>query len=276
MNDVPIFDSLTHPMPNGNWISSKYDNKNHMDDLVRGMKSNGINWAICCGLGSKIGNYNLYDYSKLVAQTRNKHGVHLESVAFIDEEIFHSKSQEEQIATLKLIKDLGYVGIKLHPGISNFEFSSKKLKVLVEMSNKANLIPFLCTYTSRDSCCNQSNIRDLYSLLSSIPKNSKLILVHSGGAKLLEYIELARAFPNVLLDLSFTLCKYEGSSIDLDLKYCFHQFDQRVCIGSDGPEFSSQNLRERFNSLSSGLSLEKKKNIAYMNMLKYLGIRNEQ
>jgi hypothetical protein len=80
-----------------------------------------------------------------------------------------------------------------------------------------------------------------------------VILLHGGVIKLLEVAEIVRHFPTVLLDLSFTLCKFAGSSLDLDIRYLFAQFDQRICIGSDSPEFTPMDLRIRFDSLSSGL-----------------------
>jgi len=75
----------------------------------------------------------------------------------------------------------------------------------------------------------------------------------------------------VLLDLSFTLCKYEGSSIDLDIRYLFEKFDRRICIGSDSPEFDLSKLRQRFNQLTEGLDIVKKKNIGFQNLQAYVG-----
>jgi len=81
-----------------------------------------------------------------------------------------------------------------------------------------------------------------------------------------------RFHKNLLLDLSFTIMKYEGSSIDLDIRFMFRNFDRRICIGTDHPEYSPAALEKRFSFFSQGLSEEKKQNIAYMNLTGFLGI----
>lgn len=101
-------------------------------------------------------------------------------------------------------------------------------------------------------------------------RGNKVILVHAGAVRLLEYIEIARAFDNVLLDLSLTLCKYPGSALDMDIRFAFNNFDQRICIGSDSPEFHSSDLRCRFNYFSEGVTDNKLRNIAYKNLSAFL------
>ena len=52
--------------------------------------------------------------------------------------------------------------------------------------------------------------------------------------------------PNVLLDLSNTLLRYQGSSLDRDIAWLFRSFDRRICIGSDYPDYEPGQLRARF------------------------------
>jgi hypothetical protein len=54
---------------------------------------------------------------------------------------------------------------------------------------------------------------------------------------------------NYLLDLSMTMMRYKGSSIELDIKFLFENLDERICIGSDFPEYSIQKTKERFIEL---------------------------
>jgi predicted TIM-barrel fold metal-dependent hydrolase len=83
-------------------------------------------------------------------------------------------------------------------------------------------------------------------------------------------MEIARAFNNVLLDLSFTINKYIGSSLDLDIKYLFESFDQRICIGSDFPQYSISEMRNRFNIFAENINAEKALNIAIKNLTNFL------
>ena len=82
---------------------------------------------------------------------------------------------------------------------------------------------------------------------------------------------MAYVFKNVLFDLSYTLCNYEGSSIDLDIRYLFKKFDRRICIGSDFPEITIDKLRKRFDYFSVDIEYKKAINIAYKNIEEYLG-----
>jgi len=96
--------------------------------------------------------------------------------------------------------------------------------------------------------------------------------MHGGDVQVLRYSELVRFNETLLLDLSFTMMKYRGSSIDTDLAYLFRKFDQRICIGTDHPEYSHEDLRERFDHLCAGLPSEKVENIASRNLKVFLGV----
>ena len=65
------------------------------------------------------------------------------------------------------------------------------------------------------------------------------------------------------------MSKYKGSSLEIDIKYLFKTFDQRICIGSDSPEFSHKTLRNLFNHYSEGVELKKLTNIANQNLQKF-------
>jgi hypothetical protein len=98
--------------------------------------------------------------------------------------------------------------------------------------------------------------------------------LHGGGINILELSEITRHFKNILLDLSFTICEFSGSSLEMDIKYVMSRCFDRVCIGSDSPEFSFSELRNRFNLLTKELDIRKIEKIAYLNLMTYLSIKN--
>jgi predicted TIM-barrel fold metal-dependent hydrolase len=89
----------------------------------------------------------------------------------------------------------------------------------------------------------------------------------------MKYAELVRHNTNLLLDLSMTFMKYEGSSVDEDLTFLFSSFDRRICLGTDHPEWSHLQLRTRFEEVvaKTGIPEEKQKNIAYENLERFIG-----
>jgi hypothetical protein len=99
------------------------------------------------------------------------------------------------------------------------------------------------------------------------------VLAHGGVTELLKYADLVRFAPQLLLDLSFTIMKYAGSSLDLDLAYVIKNLDQRVCVGTDFPEFDHAALRKRFEALTRGLPAAKIRNAASENIRSFLGIK---
>jgi len=266
MPSIPIFDSLTHPMPNGRWLDSSPQIGNSTSQLLTNMASANVNWALAVGMGGGIGGYDERTYASFIRNSSEN----IFPVAFAE---FDSIGRPaDVIGYLRQIRNLGYVGIKIHPRISNIDYSNRFLVPLIAEANQQGLLVLLCTYFWSSNklscgCCPEQ----LLSLLCEIPEE-RIILLHGGGVRLLEVAEIVRLFPNAILDLSFTICKYAGSSIDADIRYLFRTFDRRICVGSDSPEFGLTFLRNRFDHFSEGLDDEKVANIAHLNLMKCIGI----
>ena len=141
---------------------------------------------------------------------------------------------------------------------------------MIDKANELGLVVMLCTYFySNEISILANNVERLGDMLLKADSQSKVILLHGGVVRLLEMMELVRSFPNTLLDLSLTLCKYAGSSLDMDIQFLFQSFDRRVCIGSDHPEIKLNMLRERFDYFASKTTREKAENVAYKNILSF-------
>lgn len=260
---IPIFDSLSHPTINKDWILPKYAGASAIESLIGQMKEANIKKSLAVGMKG-IGGYDQDRFISLVLPFSD----YLVPIAYYD----FSENDETGIIDLQLrrLKEQGYKGIKLHPRFSDFALTSDKLAYTINKATELELVSLLCTYFTHNSgTAANNNIETLCALLMKV-QESRLVLLHSGTTHILDMIDVGRSFKNVLLDMSFTMSKYEGSSIDLDLKFAFRTFDQRVCIGADWPEFSMMKLRERFEYLTEGLSEEKKENIAYKNLENFI------
>tara|TARA_Y100001935_G_C17260190_1_gene485920 strand:- start:81 stop:896 length:816 start_codon:yes stop_codon:yes gene_type:complete len=268
MTSIPIFDSLTHPTLNGSWLSHHPEiTTNDFEQLSQSMAKNNILGGIAVGF-TEIGKFNLDAYAKKASEFKN-----IFPVAQLD--LQKLKSSQDIIEKLKTIKSAGYIGIKIHPRLSQCLVDSDLVIQSVRECADRDLKPILCTYfkgsTLSDS---KNNMNTLQRLLFEI-KGAPIMLAHSCTTHLLEATELAKSYKNVLLDLSFTLVKYEGSSLDSDLAYSFNKMDQKICVGSDSPEISQLDLRRRFDFFSKNLDVSKSKNIAYKNILNFFNIHLE-
>jgi len=260
MHDIPLFDSLTHPTPDGTWIGAA-PCKNTLLELESEMADNNVEWALAVGM-KDIGGYDLEAYADYIRSANQK----VLPIAYYD---FNESDSGREIAhKLEQISRCGYVGIKLHPTFSGIDLRSKGLREVLCEAGSRSLPVLLCTFLHRQTYHGMPcSYLDFGPLLRSLPETSKVILIHGGDVNLLGLMEISRPYPNVLLDLSFTLCRYEGSSVDLDIRYLFQNFDQRICVGSDNPQFSLAQFRRRFDELSVDVDLEKRKNAAHRNLL---------
>jgi predicted TIM-barrel fold metal-dependent hydrolase len=264
MHDIPLFDSLTHPTLDGTWIGS-VPCTNTLQKVESEMAANNVAWAFAVGM-KNIGGYDLEAYADYIRSASQK----VFPIAYYD---FNESDTGREIAgKLENISRCGYSGIKLHPGFSRIDLRSQGLREVLGEAGARELPVLLCTFLHRQTHnATPCSYLDFGPLLGSLPQSSKIILLHGGDVNLLGLMEISRPYPNVLLDLSFTLCRYQGSSVDLDIRYLFHHYDQRICVGSDNPQFSLAQFRRRFDELAAGLDREKSINAAHRNLQSFIG-----
>ncbi|MEZ4873523.1 MAG: hypothetical protein R2827_15035 [Bdellovibrionales bacterium] len=254
-----IFDSLTHPTLDGTYLNSGEDCS--FLTVVNQVKAAGLKGACAVGLPG-IGGYEHESYFEKCSEYSE-----LYPVAALD----FSKNIPSE---LESIKNIGYRAIKIHPRRLEHDFTLDNLHEALSLAGDQGLVTFLCTYnfSSASSMREGLNFDGLVEVLGR-KKMGRIVLLHGGGVELMRYAELVRHNENLLLDLSFTLLKYRGSSIDLDIEYLFNNFDRRICIGSDAPDFTPKQMVERFNELTKNLNADKIENIAYKNLYNFLEIK---
>lgn len=256
---IPIIDTLAHPTLTGTWLQEKLPCS--FNSIVPEMTANGFVKACSIGIAG------IEDYEhELFMKECAKHSELIPVAGFS----FKEKSFQDELLQ---IKQLGYTGIKIHPRFSRVNYDDKWLSKVLANANKLGLIVWLCTY-AHCACPNYPMTDPMYEIakaLNKVPK-AKVILVHAGDVNLLKYAEMTRFNSNVLLDLSLTLMKYRGSSIDLDLAFLFRSFDLKITIGTDYPEYNFSQVRARFEELAHGVSNEKLKNIAHRNISNFIGL----
>ena len=257
---VPIFDSLSHPTLSSRWLGKDVDAS--FATLANQLSSSGFAGACAIGMAG-IEDYNHEDF---IAQCK-KYEL-LVPIAGVG-----LKSQLSLLEELDLVRELGFRGVKIHPRFSKLTRQLDSLGELFAEAAKRELVVFYCTYMHCDSQ-NYPLGDPFYSLAKLISDSpaTRVVLVHGGDVSLLKYAELARFNDNLILDLSLTLMKYKGSSIDLDIRFLFEKFDRKICIGTDHPEYTHAEVRERFEFFSNKLPTDKKENAGYLNLQRFMGI----
>lgn len=101
-------------------------------------------------------------------------------------------------------------------------------------------------------------------------QGTNFIIMHGAGTWIMKTAEMIRDMKNVFLDLSFTLSKYKGSSIDNDIKWLCSNFDKRLIWGSDFPEFTVKEALNDFYAINKDLAAEKQENILGKNLMELL------
>lgn len=260
MSCIPIWDTLSHPTIDGNWLNPRYDGQSNIDVILSQMEENNIKGAFAVGMNG-IGGYEEADYLNLI---KNHGKGKLLPIAFFN---FEKLTLIETSRKLADLKKMGYCGIKLHPRFAHFLLTDDRLPFIIDKANELNLLVLLCTffYSNKQSLLS-NNVERLGDLLMKVKPESDIVLLHGGLTRVLETMEMVRFFPNAILDLSLTFCKYAGTHLDSDFDYIFKLFDRRTTIGTDYPEINYSQLRERFDFYANRTTKEKAENIAYRNI----------
>jgi len=256
---IPIFDTLAHPTLTGSWLRSGKDAS--FDTLVASLEGAGYLGAAAVGI------WGVEDYAdEAFIQNCRRHRRLVPIAGFNP---VHTGSIAHEMQRLRA---LGYRAIKVHPRFTGLELASPTLGQIFASAAEHELLIFFCTYQhcGIEGYPSEDPFYSLVRALKAAPK-AKVVLLHGGDVQLLRYAELVRFNANLILDLSLTIMKYAGSSLDADLSFLFQKFDGRICIGSDHPEYSHQQLRSRFEDLASGIGRGKAEDIAFRNIAAFIG-----
>lgn len=137
-------------------------------------------------------------------------------------------------------KRLNVLGIKIHPRFLGWDWTDvkefEKLDKIFSICEDLKIAIFFCTYYS-SSVKISPKLDPLHIFAKLLKRHNeiKIVFMHAGGNKLLDYVEFARFNENILLDLSYSPIKFMGSSYDYDLMWTIKNFNNRICFGSDFP-----------------------------------------
>lgn len=130
----------------------------------------------------------------------------------------------------------GVRGIKLHAYAQEITPSDYPQALQYAMAGAERGL-YLCIDTSYGTTrmYTHDNLR-LAAYLASFIDTVPIVLLHSGGARVLEALLLALDRPNIWLETSFSVPFYQGSSVEHDLAFAYRKLGpDRVLYASDFP-----------------------------------------
>jgi predicted TIM-barrel fold metal-dependent hydrolase len=257
---MKFFDSIVHATEDGRWLgATRFDAG--AARLFKEMDAAAVDRACLVGLAGYIEN-------SFVASLAKKHPDRLIPIASTNPSLMHTP--EQAAAAVGELRDQGFAGVKLHPRLNSYDPLDPRCLAAITAAGDNGLVVFLDTLF-RQSGRRTPSAPDVIDRIANACPNARIVLLHGGGPSLFELAELVRIHERLLLDVSYTIMRYRGSSLDADLRWVFTNLDRRTVVGSDFPEHTPQEVLARVEELTDGLAETKRQNLLYQNLESLFG-----
>lgn len=258
------FDSLTHITADGGWLGANRHDAS-LETLLAQMDASGCGRACLVGIADHVPNEPILAAAKA-------HPGRFVPIAGFNPAANHESSMDDAIAR---IAARGFAGIKLHPRLNGYDPLDARVLAAIDSAAQHSLAVFFCTLC-RQSDRPTRHIADIVDHLATRCHAGTIVLLHGGGASMMDLFELVRMHKHLILDLSFSILRYAGSSIDADIRFLCEHLDERLTVGSDFPQFSSGDAFARLEALAEGLPAKKLENILHRNLSNLFGLGGDQ
>jgi predicted TIM-barrel fold metal-dependent hydrolase len=251
---VNRFDSLVHVTRDGRWINGRGDAS--YARLMTELDRAGVDRACLVGLPGVVDNDYILDCARVS-------GGRLVPVAGVDPAI--ASHAHGVAAEVEALARAGFAGVKLHPRLGGYDPTDDRCLEMIRAAAREGMVVFFDTLF-RQKAHATAHAADVVDRIAHECAAATIILLHGGGAALLDVAEVVRVHAALVLDLSFTVLHYAGSSVDADVRWVMERLDQRVVVGSDMPEYTPDDAFGRLERLAEGLPADKWANIACLNL----------
>ncbi|MEW4562465.1 amidohydrolase family protein [Bremerella sp. JC770] len=253
-----LFDSLVHVTPDGRWFDTQFDASESR--LLRELDEAQIDRAIVVPIADYISN-------DFVLEVCSRHPGRLIPACSINPGSY--PDPESAAAQFDKLLDSGpFRALKLHPRLNRYDVLDPRVFAIMDRIRQSNRPPVVLIDTllyHHDGQMRFPLVHSLWHIVTTFPE-VKFVLLHAGGANLLPLMDAVRSSHNVFLDLSFTIHRYQGSSLELDMAYLLRTFDRRTVFGSDFPEVPIQQAFAMLRELGRELPTEKLQNVLGNNL----------
>jgi predicted TIM-barrel fold metal-dependent hydrolase len=257
-----IVDSITHVTSDGKWFHTEHNASEAR--LMDEMDKAGVDKAVVVGLAGHITN----EYVLEVCQRWEKRLIPCGSF----NPVSYDSPQDAANTFRRTFINAPFPFIKLHPRLNGYSLQDPRLLAILDVA--AELMCFRAVYL--DSLIYNPAVstekHPVDALREIAVRNPQLtfVFLHGAGTNLLHLFEAVKQCANVIIDISFTMHYYAGSSLENDIRYLLRRFDRRLVMGSDFPEYTPVETLSAFDRLSDGLPEEKRHNILGRNLASLL------
>jgi predicted TIM-barrel fold metal-dependent hydrolase len=253
---MKLFDSLTHVTRDGSWMGERTCDAS-LPRLLAEMQAGGASRACLVSIADYVDN-------DVIIESARAHPDLFVPIAGINPRLLPTLRRVE--AVVAQVAAQGFAGIKLHPRLNGYDPLDAKCVAAIESAGRHGLVVLLDTLFRRKGMAT-TNAPDVIDHLAAACPETKIVLLHATGTTMLDLYEIVRANDNLILDFSFTIMRYRGSSrLDADMNYLFRSTDQLICIGSDFPEYTPAQVMQRFAELAEGVEPHRIDNITHRNL----------
>ena len=259
-----IVDSNTHISENGFWFNTK--TVATIEDLLSSMSKANITKSLILPLPGVVLNES-------VQALEEKYPDQIIAGSFFNPNDYVNYNEAINAFIEKIVSKQKKI-VKFHNRLCGYSFYDEIfLKVLEYNNSLSKPIPIAICGIFHDSSIYKAIVPPVYifELAQKFSKTQFLIL-HGAGTWIFKTAEMTRSLKNVQIDLSFTISKYRGSSIDQDINWLCKNFDERIIWGSDSPEISQIKALEDLLSNVGKINSNKLDNILGNNILSLLGV----
>jgi len=205
------------------------------EELVKGLETHQNKFTDLSGANFLLFNTNLFSssISEFKAQASN-HFQNFSLTALVDFRRY------DLIPYLEKVKEQGVQAIMVNSYLQQISESDFPLvHKACKFAEENNLIICIDGSYGTSKMYSYDNLK-LACFISDFIERTPIVIIHSGGLRILEAMLLALEKTNVWLDSSFSLPYYLGSSLEQDYAFAYKKIGtNRVLYGSDIPYLNS-------------------------------------
>lgn len=135
-----------------------------------------------------------------------------------------------------LVAERGACGLKLHPRLYGIPVSDSRTTDIVRLAGTLG-IPVLIDAFFDWALLSQGTEAAHFGQLAERSPDTRICVAHMAAPHVTTALMMARAIPNLFLDVSFSCLYYRGSSVTMDICYGVRSLrGRKIMYGSDYPD----------------------------------------